>query len=168
MRNAILIAVCATLAALPASRAQAPAPTSPVAAARRLLDGHLAALALRRVRCVSPAFANCPGGLQVVHGYSLGRAVQRGDTVRFAVEFYVAGVVASSEASLMFLPSDSGSSIDSGEVVVVRRGRRWVAGESRPPSAPVRTSTATARRFFAFEADERHVLDSAIAAYRRR
>jgi hypothetical protein len=161
VRIAILIAITGML--LPAaSGAQTPAEREPAVVAGRFVDGQLSDSAFRHRHCVSDGFGDCPGGVQIVRGYRLGEGVWARDTVRYAVEFQVIGIVGVSEAAPFFMPR---AWVDSGEVLVVRRGGHWMAGSPRRPSdAPVRTTGKVARGYFDLDATERRLLDSAAAA----
>lgn len=119
---------------------------------------------LRRLRCASPEFANCPAGLEVVQGFELLPGAQRGDTVWLSVRLHVLGVVASSEASFMFLADRTETHTDSGSVTMVRHGDRWLMSEMRVASGRLQTSVAAARQFLRFAADERRLLDSVAQA----
>jgi hypothetical protein len=141
-------------------------PRSAQAAAAAALDAHFDLAHLRRLGCVSPGFANCPGGLQVVQGFELLPGTQRGDTVWLPVRLHALGVVASSEASLMFLPDRTDTHDDSGSVTMIRHHEHWNMESLRVASESPQTSVAAARRFFRFAADDRRLLDSVARAAR--
>ena len=143
-------------------------PSLPVAAKQAASDAVNARLSLthlRRLRCASPTFANCPGNLQVVRDVALVPQIVRGDTVWFQLRWEVMGYVASSEASLMFIP-DRDTFVDSATVAVIRRGARWLVDSTRFMSESSQTSVAAARQFFRFEADDRRSLDSVVKTRR--
>jgi hypothetical protein len=56
-------------------------PQSAQAAATAALTAHFDLAHLRRLRCVSPVFANCPAELQLVERVELLPGTRRGDTV---------------------------------------------------------------------------------------
>jgi hypothetical protein len=141
-------------------------PRAAQAAAAAALDAQFDLAHLRRLRCVSPAFANCPAGLQLVQGFDLLAGTRRGDTVWLPVQLHVLGVVASSEASLMFLPNRTDMHADSGSVTMIRHGEHWTMTAMRLASDGQQTSVAAARQFFRFAADERRLLDSVARAAR--
>lgn len=146
--------------------AQAPS-SSPSAkdVATSVAKGRLSLAHLRRLRCASPSFANCAGGIQVVQNVVFLRETMRGDTVWFPVRWQILGYVASSEASLMFLP-DRDTYVDSGIVTVIRRGAHWMVDTSLVMSQRPQTSVAAARQFFRFDAEDRRALDSVVKARR--
>jgi len=172
LRPALSIALASVLATLlpPTSALGAQQPASTSAAAReasRAIEARLSLAQLRRLRCVNSVFANCDGGLDVVHGFTLGVGRQRGDTVEFPVVFNLLGVVASSEAELMFMPAHRENAVDSGTVIMLRRSGRWSLRSLTRESEVPQTSASAARRFFQFPLEDRQLLDSAIAAHRR-
>ncbi|HKW09117.1 MAG TPA: hypothetical protein VJO33_01990 [Gemmatimonadaceae bacterium] len=141
-------------------------PRSAQTAAAAALNAQLDLAHLRRLHCVSAAFANCTGGLQIVEGFELLPGTQRGDTVWLPVRFHLLGTVASSEASLMFFPDRTDTHADSGSVTMIRRGEHWTMAALRVASERLQTSVVAARQFFRFEADDRRTLDSAARAPR--
>ena len=148
-------------------RAQAPtALQAATGVATDAINARLSLGQLRRLRCVDPGFANCDGGLQVIQDAAIISATMRGDTVSFVVRWQFLGLVASSEASLNFLP-DRDIGADSGTVTVIRRGARWMLDPRLVMSENPQTSVAAARAFFKFEADDRRALDS-VAKVRRK
>ena len=164
MYRLIAILAAAFLIKVSLSAQAPPSARSAQRAASEALDRQLTVAHLRRLRCASPVFADCAGGLQVVQGFVLGKGVERGDTVWFPVEFNVVGTVASSEASLMFLPDRSDTHVDSGVVTMIRRANGWMMHSLHTESERAQTSASAARRFFRLPADDRRLLDSAVAA----
>jgi hypothetical protein len=150
------------------AQAAAPMGSAELAQARtiaaRAVNERLGLTRLRRVRCVSPQVANCPGGLEIVQRVVLLPGSTYHDSLVIPVQFVVAGVVVSSEAMLMFLPGRSDSRADSGAVVLVRRPTGWGVRSIRVSSGRSQASVAAARQFFQWPAEERRRLDSAAAA----
>ena len=156
MRIAFLITIAGVLASQRA-RAQTPAEREPAVVAGQFVDGQLSDSAFRKRPCVSAGFGDCPGGVQIVRGYRLGKGVRARDTVRYAVEFQVIGIVGVSEAAPFFMPR---SWVDSGEVLVVRRGRHWIIGPpQRGSDEPVRTTADVAQGYFDLDATDRSLLE---------
>lgn len=149
-------------------RAQQPASLQPAArAASRAIEARLSYTQLRRLRCVNAAFANCDGGLEIVQGFTLGDGHSHGDTAQFPVAFTVLGVVASSEAELMFMPAHQANAVDSGTVTMIRRGGGWSFRSMTMEQSRSLTSAAAARRFFELPEEDHQALDSAITAHPR-
>lgn len=149
--------------------AQVPSATASAAvqSATAALNIHLGIKHLREVSCVAPAVANCAGGLEVVQSFQLGSPVLRGDSLWLPVRLEVLGVIASSEASLMFLPDHSEPHLDSGTVTMVRRGARWTPDTLRVLSERPVTSVAAVRAFFHLDAEDRRLLDSTVRTRQR-
>ncbi len=165
MRVAFVIAIVGMLASAGSSQAQSPARRAPGAVARRFIDAQLSDSAFRHLRCVSAGVGDCPGGVLIVRGYSLGDGVRTPDTARYAVEFQVVGIVGVSEGGPFFMPR---SGVDSAEVLVVRRAGHWMVRPSRNPSEErVRTTADVARGYFDLDASDRRLLDTAVAMPRR-
>jgi hypothetical protein len=164
VRVAFLIAVVGALAP-ESSRAQTAAGQGPVGVAEQFLAGQLSDSGFRRRACVTAGSGDCPGGVQIVRGYRLGRPSWANDTVRYTVEYQVAGIVGVSEAAPFFMPR---SWVDSGEVLAVRRGAQWRVWSPRDPNdEPVRTTADVARGYFDLDATDRRLLDSAVTLPRR-
>jgi hypothetical protein len=163
VRVAFLITI-AGVGAARLSRAQTAAEPGPAVVAGRFIDGHLSDSAFRHKHCVSAASGDCPGGVQIVRGYTLGETVRARDTVRYDVEFQVIGIVGVSEAAPFFMPR---SWVDSGAVLAVRRGGHWIARLPPRSDEPVRTTADVARGYFDLDPEDRSLLDSALAAPRR-
>ena len=115
MRIAFVITIVGMLASGESSEAQSPARQPPTAVARRFIDVQLSDSAFRHLRCVSAGVGDCPGGVLIVRGYRLGDGVRTPDTVRYAVEFQVVGIVGVSEGGPFFMPR---SWVDSAEAAV--------------------------------------------------
>jgi hypothetical protein len=165
MRIAFVITIVGMLASGESSEAQSPARRPPTAVARRFIDARLSDSAFRHLRCVSAGVGDCPGGVLIVRGYRLGDGVRTPDTVRYAVEFQVVGIVGVSEGGPFFMPR---SRIDTAEVLVVRRAGDWMVRSPRHQSdEPVRTTADVARGYFDLDMSDRSLLDSAIAVPRR-
>jgi hypothetical protein len=158
VRTALLIAVLGALA-LESARAQTASQGS-VGVAERFLAGQLSDSGFRSRACVAAGSGDCPGGVQIVQGYRLGRPSWTKDTVRYTVEYQVAGIVGVSEAAPFFMPR---SWVDSGAVLVVRRGAQWlVRSPGDHNDEPVRTTADVARRYFDLDATDHSLLDSAV------
>ena len=159
MRIAFRIAVLGALAS-ESFRAQTAAGQGSAGVAERFLAGQLSDSGFRSHPCVAVGIGDCPGGVQIVRGYRLGRPSLANDTVRYTVEYQVTGIVGISEAAPFFMPR---SWVDSGEVVVVRRGALWMVRSPRDHNdEPVRTTADVARGYFDLDATDRHLLDSAV------
>ena len=156
-----LISAVAVTASL---HAQTPTVLTSVAvrAATEALNSRLTVKHLREVSCVAPAVATCVGGVGVVRFFRFGSAVLRGDSVWLPVRFQIVGVIASSEAQLMFLPDRTELHLDSGTVTMVRRGAQWALDTLRMFSERPVTSAAAARAFFRLDASDRRLLDSTL------
>ncbi|MDP9225769.1 MAG: hypothetical protein M3P18_18400 [Actinomycetota bacterium] len=165
MRIALVITVVGMLASGESSEAQRPGRRAPAAVAERFIDAQLSDSAFRLLRCVSARVGDCPGGVLIVRGYRLGDGVRTPDTVRYAVEFQVVGIVGVSEGGPFFMPR---SWVDSAEVLVVRRARHWMVRLRRGQSDErVRTTADVARGYFDLDATDRSLLDTAVAVPRR-
>jgi len=165
MRVAFLITIVGTLASGRSSEAQSAAKRAPAVVAGRFLDAQLSDSAFRHWRCVSSGVGDCPGGVLIVRGYRLGGGVRTPDTVRYAVEFQVVGIVGVSEGGPFFMPR---SWVDSAEILVVRRARQWMVRLPRGRSDErVRTTGDVARGYFDLDTTDRSLLDSAVAVPRR-
>jgi len=160
MHLLIGLLIAAVLLAAPLEAQAVAVPPAVHDAATAALNTHLGLARLRRLRCVSRTFANCPGGLQVVQDFVLLPGTMRGDTVALPVLWHVLGSVASSEASFMFLPDRSETHVDSARVTMIRRGGRWTMHSVFVASEGSQTSVSAARQFFQFDADDRRILDS--------
>ena len=156
----LLALLVAALLAAPLEAQEHAVPPAVHEAATAALTTHLDLAHLRRLRCVSRSFANWSGGLEVVQDFVLLPGTMRGDTAAFPVLWHVLGVVASSEASFMFVPDRSETHVDSARVTMIRRGGRWTMHSVFVASDGKQTSAAAAQQFFQFEADDRRVLDS--------
>ena len=162
------VAFLSTLIGLGASglsQAQTAPEPAPAVVAGRFIDGQLSDSAFRRRHCVAAGFGDCPGGVQIVRGYRLGEGGRGRDTVRYVVEFHVVGIVGVSEAAPFFMPR---TWVDSGAVLLVRRGAHWMAHLPGSRSdEPVRTTADVARGYFDLDETDRSLLDTAVAAPRR-
>lgn len=166
MSRLITVLTATVLTGTSLSAQASPSARSAKRAASEALDRQLSVAHLRRLRCVSPVFADCSGGgLTIVQGFVLGPGIERGDTAWFPVQFNVLGTVASSEASLMFFPESGDTHVENGIVTMIRRAGRWTILRLAPERA--QTSASAARQFFRFDAEERRLLDSTVAARRR-
>jgi hypothetical protein len=164
MRIALVITTVGMLASGESSGAQTAADPEQAVVAGRFIGAQLSDSAFRHQHCISAGFGDCPGGVLIVRGYRLGESVWARDTVRYAVEFQVVGIVGVSEAAPFFMPR---SWVDSGEVLVVRRGRHWTARSPRSRNGePVRTTADVARDYFDLDATDRSLLDTALAVPR--
>jgi hypothetical protein len=165
MRIAFLITIVGTLASGESSEAQSPARRPPMAVATRFIDAQLSDSAFRHLPCVSAGVGDCPGGVLIVRGYGVGDGVRTPDTVRYAVEFQVVGIVGVSEGGPFFMPR---SWVDSAEVLVVRRAGDWIVRLPRHESDErMRTTADVARGYFDLDMSDRSLLDSAVAVPRR-
>jgi hypothetical protein len=165
MRIALGITIVAMLASGESSGAQTAAMAKPATVARRFIDRQLSDSAFRSLHCVSGGFGDCPGGVQIVGGYALSDGVAARDTLRYAVAFQIVGIVGVSEGGPFFMPR---AWVDSGEVVVARRGGHWVVRSPRRiGDKATRTTAAVARGYFDLDAADRRLLDTAIAGPHR-
>jgi hypothetical protein len=160
-RIAFVMTIVGMLASRESSEAQSPARRAPAAVAGRFIDAQLSDSAFRHLRCVSAGVGDCPGGVLIVRGYRLGDGISAPDTVRYAVEFQVVGIVGVSEAAPFFMPR---SWVDSAEVLVVHRAGHWmVRSPRRHGDERVRTTADVARGYFDLDASDRSLLDTAVA-----
>lgn len=165
MRIAFVVTIVGMLASGESSEAQSPASRAPTAVAGQFIDAQLSDSAFRHLRCVSAGVGDCPGGVLIVRGYRLGEGKWTPDTVRYAVEFQVVGIVGVSEGGPFFMPR---SWVDSAEVLVVRRARHWMVRSPRGQSDErVRITADVARGYFDLDASDRSLLDTAVAVPRR-
>ncbi|MEA2712810.1 MAG: hypothetical protein QOK27_771 [Gemmatimonadales bacterium] len=165
MRIAFVITIVGMLASGRWSEAQSVAKRPPAVMAGRIIDAQLSDSVFRHRRCVSAGVGDCPGGVLIVRGYSLGDGVRTPDTVRYAVEFQVVGIVGVSEGGPFFMPR---SWVDSAEVLLVRRAGHWMARSPRRQSDErVRTTADVARGYFDLDASDLSLLDTAVAVPRR-